>query len=127
MKQNYVQLLASKLIKLASETYRFSKDRMQLFLATILSHGPVCSSTISRWLNKKLQEENLGTAASMAAALTRVSTQEIMNREGWTRENTFCQFYYKPSEKIASLQRFTKGVLAQAKDMLIEPQPSKYT
>lgn len=90
MKQNYVQLLASKLIKLASETYRFSKDRMQLFLATILSHGPVCSSTISRWLNKKLQEENLGTAASMAAALTRVSTQEIMNREGWTRESTFC-------------------------------------
>ena len=31
----------------ATEEFRFSEDRMQLFLATIVSHGPVTSSTIS--------------------------------------------------------------------------------
>ena len=70
-----------------------------------------------------MQEANLGTeftghatrsAASAAAALAGVLTQEIMDRAGWSRENTFCQFYYKPSEKTASVQRFTKAVLANA-------------
>ena len=67
-----------------------------------------------------------------AAALAGISTQDIMNRASWSRESTVCQFYYKPSEKTAFVQRFThtKAVLAnsinKAKDMLIEPEPSKY-
>lgn len=107
----------------ATEKFRISDDRMQLFIATIVPHGPVTSSTISRWLKKILQEANLGqqftghstrSAVSTAAALAGISTQEIMNRAGWSRESTFCRFYYKPSEKTTSVQRFTKAVLANS-------------
>ena len=89
--------------KAATEEFRFSEDRMQLFLAIIVPHGPVTSSTISRWLKKTLQEANMGdqftghstrSVASTAAAMAGLTTQEIMNRAGWSKESTFCRFYY---------------------------------
>ena len=69
----------------ATEKFRISEGRMQLFLSTIIPHGPVTSSTISRYLKKSLDEADLGcqftghstrSAASTAASLVGVSTQE---------------------------------------------------
>ena len=84
----------------ATEKFTISVDRMQLFLVTIVPHGPVTSSTISRWLKKTLQEAKLGQQFTGHSTRSAASTQEIMKRAGWSRESTFCQFYCKPSEKL---------------------------
>ena len=106
--------------EVATEKFRFSDDRMQLFSCTIVPHAPVTSSTISRWLKKTLHEATVGeqfsghstrSAASTAAASAGITTQEVMNRAGCSSENTFCKFYYRPSDKIGSVQRFSEAVL----------------
>ena len=73
---------------------------MQLFLSVLAPHNPVSSSTIAKWIKQTLQASGVDVstfsahstrgAATTAAALAGISTQEIMNQAGWARESTFC-------------------------------------
>ena len=121
----------------ATSKFRKSESSMQLFLAMVPPHHPVTSSTIARWIKKSLEKAGLEpvfsahstrSAASTAAALSGVSTQEIMDRAGWSSKDTFCKFYYRPQSKSDAAKRFGNAVLSykHAKDMLIEPKPLKY-
>ena len=106
-----------------TKQFRVSTSHNQLFLSTIEPHGPISSSTVARWLKKTLQEAGLDShfsghstrgAATTTAALAGLSTQEIMNRAGWSQENTFCRYYYHPSESAELAKRFTGAVLSDS-------------
>ena len=109
-----------------------------LFLAIVSPHLAVSSSTIARWIKKSLQEAGLDpmfsahstrSAASTAAAMSGISTQEIMSRAGWSSNDTFCKFYYRPQSEFDTAKKFGGAVLSykHAKDMLIEPEPHQAT
>ena len=106
-----------------TKQFRVSSSHTQLFLSTIQPHGPISSSTVARWLKKTLQEAGLDShfsghstrgAAATTAALAGISTQEIMNRAGWSQENTFCRYYYHPPESSKLAKRFTGAVLSDS-------------
>ena len=107
----------------------------RLFLATVSPYRPVTSSSIARWIKDTLRGAGLGEynahssrgAAATAAAMSGVSIQEILNRAGWSKEDTFSRFYYRPKEAEKSARSFGEGVLGyeHAKDRLIEPEPSE--
>ena len=89
----------------ATTTFRTTKSAAQLFLAMIPPHQPVTSSTIARWLKTSLEKAGLDpefsahstrSASSTTASMPAVSTQEIMDRAGWSNKSTFCKFYYRP-------------------------------
>lgn len=114
--------------------FRKKETAMQLFLAMVPPHKPVSSSTIARWIKKSLEMAGLEpifsahstrSAASTAAAMAGVSTQEIMNRAGWSNKDTFCKFYYRPRAEFDAAKKFGRAVLSykHAKDMLMEPEP----
>ena len=118
----------------ATAGFRHSEATMQLFLAVVPPHLPVTSPTIARWIKKSLENAGLDhsftahstrSAASTAAAMSGISTKEIMERAGWSCEDTFCKFYYKPPDEFGAARSFGRAVLSykHAKDMLIEPEP----
>ena len=83
-------------------TAKFKKDEaaMQLFLAVVPPHWPISSSTIARWVKNSLERAGLEStfsahstrsAVSTAAALSGLSTREIMDRAGWSSLDTFCR------------------------------------
>ena len=117
-------------------TAKFRKDEaaMQLFLAVVPPHRPVSSSTIARWMKNSLERAGLEptfsahstrSAASTAAALSGLSTREIMDRVGWSSLDTFCRYYFRPQSEFCAAKRFDDAVLGykHAQDMLIEPEP----
>ena len=102
---------------------------MQLFLSILASHNPVSSSTIARWIKQTLQASGVDVstfsahstkgAATIAAALAGISTQEIMNQAGWARESTFYQFYFRPPKNTNAAGAFGRAVL--------RPEPTEVT
>lgn len=104
----------------ATMEFRGKEETMQLFLAMVPPHQPVCSSTIARWLKTLLKKAGLEpsfsahstrSAASTAAALAGVSTQEIMSRAGWSNKDTFCRYYYRPPSGFDTARKFGEAVL----------------
>ena len=118
----------------ATAKFREDEAAMQLFLAVVPPHWPVSSSTIGRWIKKSLERTGLEptfsahstrSAASTAAALSGLSTQEVMDRTGWSSLDTFCKYYFRPQSEFCTAIRFGDAVLGykHAQDMLIEPEP----
>ena len=91
----------------------------KLFLAMVSPHNPVSSSSIARWLKDTLKGagfDDYGAhsargAAATKAAMAGISTQEIMNRAGWSKEDTFCRFYYRPTQAESTASEFSQSVL----------------
>ena len=118
----------------ATAKFREDEAARQLFLAVVPPHRPVSSSTIARWIKKSLERAGLEptffphstrSAASTAAALSGLSTQEVMDRAGWSSLDTFCRYYFRPQSEFCAAKRFGDAVLGykHAQDMLIEPEP----
>ena len=89
----------------ATTSFRVGGEQDRLLLAVIPPHNPLSSSSIARWIKKFLTEAGLDktytahsirSASTTAAAMTGISTKEIMGRAGWSREDTFTKFYYRP-------------------------------
>ena len=92
----------------------------RLFLAMVAPNNPVTSSSMARWLKDTLREAGLedfgahssrGSAAT-AAAMSGITMQEIMSRAGWSKKDTFCQFYYRPSQAERTASKFSQNVLS---------------
>ena len=104
----------------ATESFR-GQGTDCLFIATVSPHKPVVSSTIARWLKQVLKGSGVDTtvfkahstrgASSTAAALAGISSQEIMDQVGWSRQSTFCRFYYRPPREARSATSFGQAVL----------------
>ena len=91
---------------------------------------------IARWIKQILKASGLDTdifsthsargAASTAAAMAGMSTQQIMARAGWSPADTFRQHYYRPPAEVMNAVNFGQAVLKDTtKDMLIKPEPSE--
>ena len=92
----------------------------QLFLGLVAPHKPVTSSLVARWLKETIKEVGLGEgfrahttrgSAATTAVMAGISVQEIMKRAGWSKEYTFCRYYYRPSQAEETACSFTKKVL----------------
>lgn len=92
----------------------------RLFLAIVAPHKPVTSSSVARWMKDTLKEAGLGEdfgahssrgSAATAAAMSGITMQEIMCRAGWSKEDTFCRFYYRPSQAERTASKFSQNVL----------------
>ena len=103
---------AGCLLAYLEATHSFRHQNDQLFLATVTPHSPVSSSSIARWLKSSIKDAGMDehftahstrSAATTAVTLSGMSTQDIINQGNWSKDDTFCCFYYKPSqeEKIA--------------------------
>ena len=89
-----------------SATSKLRTEGVQkLFIAVVPPHKPLSSSSIARWIKKSLREAGIEetftahstrAASATAAAMSGISTKEIMSRAGWSREDTFTKFYYRP-------------------------------
>ena len=114
------------------------RSHQQLFLGVVAPHKPVCSSTIARWLKEVLKASGIDTAvfsahstrgaSASSAALAGVSTQDIMNRAGWSQQSTFCKFYYRPSaetQKFTSI-RTSSSVYKHPENLLMSRNPPQY-
>ena len=101
-------------------TRSFRQKNNQLFLATVAPHGPVSSSSIARWLKSSIKDAGMDghftahstrSAATTAAALSGMSTQDIVNQANWSKDDTFCRFYYRPSQEEKIAKDFGRAVL----------------
>ena len=75
-------------------------------------------------------DSRTGGAASTAAALAGLSTQQIMARAGWSSEDTFSRHYYKPSAEADNAMKFGQAVLNNSTNMQrtcwLSRSPPKY-
>jgi len=104
----------------ATVKFREDKAAMQLFLVVVPPHRAVSSSTIARWIKKSLERAGLEptfsahstrSAASTAVALSGLSTQEVMDRAGWSSLDTFCRYYFRQQSEFCTAKRFGDAVL----------------
>ena len=130
-------VICLQVYKSAINKFRKSETSMEPFLAMVSPHHLVSSSTIARWIKKSLEKAGLEpvfsahstrSTASTAAALSGVSTQEIMDRAGCSSKDSFCKFYYGPQSKFHTAKKFGNAMLSykHLKDMLMKPEPLKY-
>ena len=93
----------------------------QLLIAMVKPHKPVLSCTIARWIKSVLKGSGIdiskfsahstrGSSTSKAAAAG-ISTPEIMERAGWSQQNTFERFYHRPSQDVNRASSFGCAVL----------------
>ena len=93
----------------------------QLLIAIVRPHKPVLSCTIARWIKGVLKGSGIdifkfsahstrGSSNSKAAAVG-ISTPEIMERAGWSQQNTFENFYHRPSQDVNRASSFGCAVL----------------
>ena len=111
----------------ATLQYRTTQEHEQLFLSHQAPHKPVTSSTVARWIKQILEASGVDTevysthstrgAASTAAALAGLSTPQIMARAGWSSEDTFCQYYYRPPAEANNAVNFGQAVLKDSTNM----------
>ena len=90
-----------------------------LFLSYIKPHGPVTSTTLSRWVKSTLAQAGIETtkfkahssrsASSSAAHEAGVALPDIMEAADWSTVSIFTKFYHKPVCKIS----FANAVLGQ--------------
>ena len=110
-----------KAYELATQEHRQPHGYQQLFLSHVAPFKPVSSSTIARWVKQTLQVSGIDTtqfsshstrgAASTAAALAGLSAHQIMMRAGWSSQDTFCRFYYRPPAEAENAMKFGQAVL----------------
>ena len=110
-----------------TKEYRKTPEHQQLFISHQAPHKPVASSTIARWIKQILEASGVSLgefsvhstrgAASTAAALSGLSTQQIMARAGWSSEDTFSRHYYKPSAEADNAMTFVQAVLNNSTNM----------
>lgn len=93
----------STMLKYLNRTDLIRQGVTQLFIGTVLPHGPVCRSTISRWIKTVLSQAGIDVsvfgahstraAATSAASSRGVPIPQIMKAAGWSRDSTFFRFY----------------------------------
>ena len=98
--------------------FRDSSEENRVFRSFIGKHGPVTSSTITRWLKTCLQKAGIDTskfkahstraAAATKAAMSGLTVDEIMKAADWSSEGVFQKFYYRPQHS----GKFGSAVLA---------------
>ena len=111
----------------ATSQFRKTEESQQLFLSYQAPHKPVQSCPIARWIKQILKASGLDTevfsahstrgAASTAAAMAGMSTQQIMARAGWSSADTFCRHYYRPPAEAANAVNFGQAVLKDTTNM----------
>ena len=113
-----VEAVTSYIVKTTSLRIREGKPTNQLLIA---SHHPVTSSTIARWLKTMLEQAGIDTtlfkahstrgASVSAAALSGLTTNDILQAADWSSDSVFRKFYYKPIHDSA----FGKAILSMEK------------
>ena len=102
------------------------KDKLQLFLAINPPHGPVTTSTIAKWLKQAIVASGIDPqfivhstrgASSTAAAMNGITIREVMERAGWSRQDTFCKHYFRPSEQALVAAKYGASVLSDSTNM----------
>ena len=81
-------------------------EKTLLFLSWIGKHDSVTGSTIARWLKTCLTEAGIDTgifkahsirgASSSKAAVSGITTADILQAADWSSESTFQKFYHHP-------------------------------
>ena len=87
-------------------TMPLRKGHTQLFLATINPHNLVTSCTIAQWLKEVLEMSGIDVtlftahstrgASSSAAAVSGITTTDILKAADWSTESVFRKFYCHP-------------------------------
>ena len=116
-----VEAVTSYIVKTTSLRIREGKPTNQLLIACIKPHHPVTSSTIARWLKTMLEQAGIDTtlfkahstrgASVSAAALSGLTTNDILQAADWSSDSVFRKFYYKPIHDSA----FGKAILSMEK------------
>ena len=115
---SYVQYLAEQV----TSSFRGGEEQARLFLAVIPPHNLLLSSSIARWIKKSLGDAGLDrsytahstrSASTTVAAMAGISMKEIMSRAGWSRKDTFSEFYYRPQ----AVGNYSKAVLQTCKEI----------
>ena len=99
---SYSAVSCIKAYERATTSIRVRGEQDRLLLAVISPHNPLSSFSIARWIKKSLTKVGLDktytahstrSAPTTAAAMAGISMKEIMNRAGWSREDTLSKFY----------------------------------
>ena len=102
------------------------KENLQLFPATVSPHHPVTSSTIARWLKQAITASGIEPgfcahstrgASSTAAVMNGITIREVMERAGWSRQDTFCKHYYRPTEQALVAAEYGRASLNPSTNM----------
>ena len=118
-------VLCLKAYEKATGAFR-GKEKLQLFLAVNSPHNPVTTSTIARWLKQAIVAGGIDPqfsahstrgASSTAAAMNGVTIREVMERAGWSRQDTFCKHYFRPSERALVAAKYGASVLSDSTNM----------
>ena len=119
------QVLCLKAYERATASFR-KKDSMQLFLAINSPHQPVTTSTVARWLKQAIVVSGIEPeftahstrgASSTAAAMNGITIREVMERAGWSRQDTFCKHYFRPTEQALVAAEYGRSILEQSTNM----------
>ena len=99
-------------------------EKTLLFLSWIGKHDPVTGSTIARWLKTCLTEAGTDTgifkahsirgASSSKAAVSGITTADILQAADWSSESTFQKFYHHPLQESTDKSTFGRAVLSSA-------------
>ena len=86
----------------ASLRFRDSPERQQLFLSFQTPHKPVKPCMIARWIKQVLEASGVDKevfsahttrgAAATAAMQAGITLQQVLDRVGWSSQDTFCRF-----------------------------------
>jgi len=118
-------VLCLKAYERATASFR-KKDSMQLFLAINSPHQPVTTSTVARWLKQAIVVSGIEPeftahstrgASSTAAAMNGITIREVMERAGWSRQDTFCKHYFRPIEQALVAAEYGRSILKQSTNM----------
>ena len=93
-----------------TDQFRSTNDKnvsKPLLLSFRKPHGKVSSCTVSRWIREVMTNAGIDTsifkghsargAATSRAAISGVSSEDIMKMADWSNNNTFKRFYYRPT------------------------------
>ena len=56
-------------------------------------------------------------ASSTTAAMNGITIREVMERAGWSRQDTFCKHYFRPSEQALVAAKYGVSVLSDSTNM----------
>ena len=86
----------------------------QLLISFIKPNKPVSRDTVCRWIRTVMNQAGIDTerygayntrsAAVSKASSKKLSTKEILDTAGWSRESTFSKFYHKSVERNENFQ-----------------------
>ena len=56
-------------------------------------------------------------ASATRATMSGLSVQQVLNRAGWSSEDTFCRHYYRPPAEVDSAVEYGQAVLRDSTNM----------